>query len=69
MRKIRREQNERADRGPLSRQRMLRKTNLPSLQLSNKNGKKLIGKNDNKEEGNLEEMKRIALTWVYGFNS
>lgn len=46
---------------------MLRKTNLPSLQLSNKNEKKLIGKNDNREQRNLEEMKRIAITWVLWF--
>lgn len=56
-----------ADRVPLLKERMLRKTNLPSLQLSNKNEKKLIGKNDNREQGNLEEMKRIALTWVLWF--
>lgn len=46
---------------------MLRKANLPSLQLSNKNEKKLIGKNDNREQENLEEMKRITLTWVLWF--
>lgn len=42
MRKIRREQGEKADRVPLFKERTRNKTNLPSPQLPNNNEKKLI---------------------------
>lgn len=48
MRKIRREQDEKVDKVPLLKERMLKKRNLPWWQLLNNNKKKLIKKNDNK---------------------